>query len=209
MDSARRNSVAIKKALLHLEAADPALAALIANIGPYRITYHAPDFTTLARSILSQQLSGKAADTIVHRLLTAAEAPDGRLSPARLSALGPEGLRPLGLSRQKAAALLHLASHPIPYPQLPRLSDDEVIAILTAVKGIGVWTAHMFLLFALRRPDVLPTGDLGIRNAIHRAYRLPAPPTPAEILALAQPWRPYASFASWYLWRSLDGPGKL
>jgi DNA-3-methyladenine glycosylase II len=116
MDSPRPNSVAIKKALLHLEAADPALAALIANIGPYRISYHVPDFTTLARSIISQQLSGKAANTIFQRLLAAAPAPNGRLAPARLTALGPEGLRPLGLSRQKAASLLHLASHPIPYP---------------------------------------------------------------------------------------------
>lgn len=209
MDSPRPNSVAIKKALLHLQNADPTLDAIIQNVGPYRITYHDPDFTTLARSIVSQQLSGQAAHTIFSRLLAAAAGPDGRLSPSRLTTLGPAGLRPLGLSHQKANYLLHLAQHPIPYPRLARLPDDEVIATLTAVKGIGVWTAHMFLLFALRRPDVLPTGDLGVRNAITRAYQLPHPPTPAQIVSLAQPWRPYASIACWYLWRYLDGPGKL
>jgi len=199
----------MKKALLHLESADPILGGIIRQVGPYRITYHAPDFTTLARSIVSQQLSGKAADTIFGRVLGAAASRNGRLSPHRITALGPDGLRPLGLSQQKANYLLNLAAHKLPYQRLPNLSDEEVIATLTAVKGIGVWTAHMFLMFALERPDVLPTGDLGIRNAIYRAYQLSAPPSPAEIESLAQPWRPYASVASWYLWRYLDGPAQL
>lgn len=199
----------MKKALLHLQTADPTLGAIIRQVGPYRITYHAPDFTTLARSIVSQQLSGKAADTIFGRVLGAAAARGGRLSPTRIAALGVDGLRPLGLSQQKANYLMNLAAQRIPYARLPSLPDDEVIATLTAVKGVGVWTAHMFLMFALGRPDVLPTGDLGIRNAIHRAYELPAPPTPSEIESLAQPWRPYASVASWYLWRYLDGPAQL
>jgi DNA-3-methyladenine glycosylase II len=199
----------MKKALLHLQSADPTLGAIIRQVGPYRITYHAPDFTTLARSIVSQQLSGKAAATIFSRVLSAASARNGRLSPTRVLALGAEGLRPLGLSQQKATYVLNLAARRIPYSRLAQLPDDEVIATLTAVKGVGVWTAHMFLIFALERPDVLPTGDLAIRNAIQRAYQLPAPPTPAEIEAHAAPWRPFASVASWYLWRSLDGPAQL
>ncbi len=199
----------MKKALLHLHSADPTLGAIIRQVGPYRITYHDPDFTTLARSIASQQLSGKAASTIFGRVLEQAAARNGRLSPTRVLALGVAGLRPLGLSQQKATYLLNLAAHRIPYARLADLPDDEVITTLTAVKGVGVWTAHMFLIFALGRPDILPTGDLGIRNAIHRAYQLPAPPSPAEIESIAQPWRPYASVASWYLWRSLDGPAQL
>ena len=194
----------MKKALLHLEAADPILGAIIRQVGPYAITYHAPDFTTLARSIVFQQLSGKAAATIFARVLAAAGRA-GKLSPAKLTALGPAGLRPLGLSQQKASYLLDLASRRIPFSRLPALDDAEVLSSLTAVKGIGIWTAQMFLLFALERPDVFPTGDLGIRNAIHKAYNLPTPPTPAEMEQIAQPWRPYASVATWYLWRSLDG----
>lgn len=199
----------MNNALLHLQSVDPILGDIISRIGPYRITYHAADFTTLARSIVSQQLSGKAADTIFGRVLAAAAARDGRLSPARISSLGIEGLRPLGLSQQKAGYLLNLAAERIPYRSLAKLPDSEVIAALTAVKGVGVWTAHMFLIFALERPDVLPTGDLGIRNAVQRAYQLAAPPTPAEIEWIAQPWRPYASVAAWYLWRYLDGPAQL
>lgn len=198
----------MKKALVHLAAADATLGAIIDQVGPYRITYHAPDFTALARSIVYQQLSGKAAATIFARVLAAAGR-GGRLSPTKILALGPEGLRPLGLSAQKASYLLDLSARRLPFTRFPALSDAEVIAALTSIKGVGVWTAQMFLMFALERPDVLPTGDLGIRNAIQRAYALPAPPTPREIEQIAQPWRPYASVASWYLWRFLDGPAAL
>ncbi len=198
----------MKKALLHLEAADPILGTIIRQVGPYAITYHAPDFTALARSIVYQQLSGKAAATIFARVLAAA-GHRGKLSPAKLIALGPAGLRPLGLSQQKASYVLDLAARRIPFARLPGLPDAEVLSTLTAVKGIGVWTAQMFLIFALERPDVFPSGDLGIRNAIHKAYKLPAPPTPAQMEQIAQTWRPYASVATWYLWRSLDGPAGL
>ncbi len=194
----------MKKALLHLEAADAILGTIIRQVGPYAITYHAPDFTALARSIVYQQLSGKAAATIFARVLAAAGR-NGKLSPAKLITLGPEGLRPLGLSQQKASYVLDLAARRIPFSRLPALPDAEVLSTLTAVKGIGVWTAQMFLLFALERPNIFPTGDLGIRNAIHKAYNLPAPPTPAEMAQIAQPWCPYASAATWYLWRYLDG----
>ncbi|MCX6607181.1 MAG: DNA-3-methyladenine glycosylase 2 family protein [Acidobacteria bacterium] len=194
----------MKKALLHLEAADPVLGNIIRQVGPYAITYHAPDFTALARSIVYQQLSGKAAATIFARVLAAAGR-GGKLSPTKLIALGPEGLRPHGLSQQKASYLVDLATRRIPFSRLPALPDSEVLAALTAVKGVGVWTAQMFLMFALERPDIFPTGDLGIRNAIQKAYDLPTPPTPAEMERIAQPWRPYASVSTWYLWRFLDG----
>ena len=203
----------MKKALLHLRTADPVLRGIIEQVGPYRITYHEPDFTALTRSIVYQQLSGKAAATILGRVLTAAADRNGKLSPERLLALGPEGLRPLGLSQQKAGYVLDLArrtlSRELAFDRLPSLPDAEVIAALTAVKGVGVWTAHMFLIFALRRPDVLPTGDLGIRNAMQRAYGLEAPPRPAEMEELGRAYRPFASVASWYLWRSLDGDAAL
>ena len=195
----------MKKAFLHLQAADPILGAIIRQVGPYAITYHAPDFTALARSIVYQQLSGKAAATIFARVVAAA-ACNGKLSPVKLTALGTVGLRSLGLSRQKASSLLDLAARRIRFSRLPALPDLEVLDTLTAVKGVGVWTAQMFLMFALERPDVFPSGDLGIRNAIHKAYNLPAPPTPAEMAQIAQPWHPYASVATWYLWRFLDGP---
>jgi DNA-3-methyladenine glycosylase II len=97
----------------------------------------------------------------------------------------------------------------IDFSALPGLSDDEVIATLTEVKGVGVWTVHMFLIFALRRPDVLPVGDYGIRAAVKKAYGLEDMPKPAEMIWIAEPWRPYASVASWYLWRSLDGAAAL
>jgi len=122
-------------------------------------------------------------------------------------------LRKLGVSPQKTSYLKDLArrtaSGALRFEELPAMSDEEVVAALTAVKGIGVWTAHMFLIFALRRPDVLPVGDLGIRNAIQRLYALEASPAPAEIEQLGARWRPWCSVASWYLWRSLDGEAAL
>lgn len=189
------------------------MAHIIERVGPYRISYHEPDFSALARSIVYQQLSGKAAATIFGRVLEAAAGPNRKLSPEALLALGPEGLRPLGLSKQKSAYVLDLSekirSGQLSFDRLPQMTDAEVIAALTAVKGVGVWTAHMFLIFALKRPDVLPTGDLGIRNAMQRAYKLEAPPKPAEMEELGRAYRPFASVASWYLWRSLDGDAAL
>jgi DNA-3-methyladenine glycosylase II len=122
-------------------------------------------------------------------------------------------MRTLGLSTQKTAYIRDLARHTrdrrLVFEELLDLPDSAVIERVTQVKGIGVWTAHMFLIFALRRHDILPTGDLGIRNAIRRAYALPELPTPAEIEIMAASWRPYCSVASWYLWRSLEGDASL
>ncbi len=122
-------------------------------------------------------------------------------------------MRAVGLSAAKVAYIRDLAektrSRKIVFKNLDTQTDQEVIEHLTQVKGIGVWTAHMFLMFALRRPNVLPTGDLGVRAAIRKAYELEAMPTPKEVEAIAQGWHPHCSIAAWYLWRSLDGPAEL
>lgn len=199
----------MRQALKHLRHSDPILAAIIDRVGPCCIEYSEPTFEALVRSIVYQQLSGKAAGTIFGRLSQAV----GKITPGSLSARSPEELRTCGLSGQKATYILDLAektrSGVVRFQDLSALDDEAVVAHLTQVKGVGVWTAHMFLIFALRRPDVLPTGDLGIRNAAQRAYGLREAPKPEHLEKLARQWRPYASIASWYLWRSIDGEGAL
>ena len=194
----------MRKAILHLKKADPILAGIIEKAGPYKIRYYEPDFGALARAIVSQQLSGKVAEIIFGRLCEAANP----LTPAKVLRLKPDRMRAIGLSQQKASYLRDLAerarSGELALDSLAESSDEEVIEQLTKVKGIGSWTAHMFLIFALRRPDVLPTGDLGIRMAIQRSYGLDALPKPAQIEEIARCWRPWCSVASWYLWRSLE-----
>ncbi len=201
----------MQPAIDHLRRADPVLGGLIDRAGAYTIQYHPPVFATLAKSIVSQQLSGRAAATIWARVQ--AHARPRQVTPAAIAAATDEQLRACGLSTQKVAALRDLTARTLAgsvrFRALPAMPDDEVIAHLTPVRGVGVWTAHMFLIFALRRPDVLPTGDLGVRNAIARAYQLPAAPAPAEMEALAAPWRPFRSVASWYLWRSLENQAAL
>jgi DNA-3-methyladenine glycosylase II len=197
----------MRKAINHLRQSDPVLAEIIDQVGRFRLDYKPPTFHSLARSIVFQQLSGKAASTIFGRLVAATTDP---VEPEAVLRLDVGEMRLLGLSQQKAAYVRDLAertaSGEIRFDRLPRLSDDKIIAELTQVKGVGVWTVHMFLIFALRRPNVLPTGDLGIRNAIQRAYKLKKTPGPVDIQRIAEPWHPYCSIASWYLWRSLDQP---
>jgi DNA-3-methyladenine glycosylase II len=194
-------------AIEHLRKADPVLGAIIERVGEYQPRHTDPTFHGLARSIIFQQLSGKAAGTIFGRVAAATSDP---LTPDAVLRLSLEELRKLGLSQQKATYVRDLAERTargeINFALLPDLSDEEVIRELTLVKGIGVWTAHMFLIFALGRPDILPTGDLGIQNAIKRAYRLRQSPKAARIEKLGAKWRPYCSVASWYLWRSLELP---
>ena len=201
----------MREALRHLKAADAVMRRLIEQIGPYGIEYSPADYQTLAKAIVLQQLSGKAAACIFARLVESTG--DGRLTPEALLRLGPARLRRLGLSRQKIAYLQGLARRTlageIDFSALALLPDDEVVRRLTALKGIGLWTVQMFLIFALRRPDVMPATDLGIRAAVRRAYGFPQSPQPAEILRLAEPWRPYRSVASWYLWRSLEDQAGL
>jgi DNA-3-methyladenine glycosylase II len=201
----------MRHAIHHLKQADPVLAGLIERAGPFRMAYREPEFATLARSIVYQQLSTKAAATIFGRL-EAALGPRG-FTPGGLLRLPPERLRECGLSAQKTAYLRDLAdktkTRQIVFARLVSMGDDEVIEHLTSVKGVGVWTAHMFLMFALRRPDVLPVGDLGIRTAMQRLYALETPPPPARMQEIARPWSPWTTVACWYLWRSLDGAARL
>jgi DNA-3-methyladenine glycosylase II len=187
------------------------LAELIAQVGPRLGDPRAgrPDdhYGALLRAIVGQQLSTKAARSIFGRLT---DRFGGRTpTPEEVLDDDPEELRAAaGLSRPKVGYLRSLAEHvlsgELELERLDELSDEEVIAELVAVKGLGVWTAHMFLMFQLARPDVLPVGDLGIRRAIERAYGLDGLPAPEQIEALAQPWRPYRTLACRYLWRSLD-----
>lgn len=198
----------IRKAVLHLRKSDPVMARLIAEIGPcrYEVKNFGTHFDALCRSIIYQQLSTKAAGTIHGRFL--ALFPDERPSPDALLALPEETLRGVGLSRQKLNYLRDLAARvhrgELPLDHLDELPDADIIEYLVQVKGIGVWTAQMFLMFRLGRLDVLPDLDLGIRNAIKRAYRVRGVPNAKRIAKIGAPWRPYASVACWYLWRSLD-----
>ena len=196
----------MKSATVHLQNADPVMAAIIKQVGPCRFTVREPTFETLAGSITFQQLNGKAAGTIFGRLRKAV---GRRFTAAAFLKLTTDELRACGLSRQKIASLTDLAERvarrEINFRQLPQLEDDEIISVLSKVRGVGVWTAQMFLIFALERPNVMPLADLGIRNAVRKAYGLSELPTASELLRFAEKWHPYCSIASWYLWRSLDG----
>ena len=200
----------IRKAVSYLKKADPTMARLIAEIGPcrYEVKNFGTHFDALCRSIIYQQLSTKAAGTIHGRFLDLF--PNRHPTPESLLAISEDKLRGVGLSRQKLNYLRDLASRvhsgALPLDHLDELPDQEIIDYLVQVKGIGVWTAQMFLMFRLGRLDVLPVLDLGIRNAIKKAYRVRGVPTPKRMQKLGAPWSPYASVACWYLWRSLDGP---
>jgi DNA-3-methyladenine glycosylase II len=193
----------------HLRAADPVLRRVIDSIPELddrRAGRPQDHYGALVRSIVGQQLSTKAAQAIFLRLT---ERYGGRTpTPAEVLAEDPSELRAAaGLSRAKVEFLRSLAEHVVDgtleLERLDRLPDEEVIAELVAVKGLGVWTAHMFLMFHLGRPDVLPVGDLGIRRAVMLAYGLPELPPPAELQEIGEPWRPYRTLACFYLWQSL------
>lgn len=199
-----------RAAVRHLKRADPVLANIIERVGPNRYGANGAGshLDALVRSIVSQQLSTSAASTIHSRLLVLVGVPNPL--PVQWLALNDPDMRAAGLSRQKIAYIRDLARHvqdgELPMAKLHEMSDDEVIEALTRVKGIGVWTAQMFLMFRLGRPDILPVLDLGIRNAFRRAYRLRKDPTAKRMHAIAKPWAPYRSVASWYLWQSLELP---
>ena len=179
-------------------------------VGPYRPgdRTSGTHFLALIRAIVFQQLSGKAATTILNRFL--ALFPDGEPTPEGILALSDAQLRAVGLSRQKSGYLRDLATKvrtgALPLDHVDTLPDLELITHLVQVKGIGKWTAQMFLMFKLGRPDVLPDLDLGIQNAIKRAYRKRRV-TPKDVLRIGAKWSPYSSIACWYLWRSLDNGG--
>ena len=186
------------------------LAAIIERVGEYRITYREPQFETLVRSIVFQQLNGAAARTIFDRFKLAA---GGELTPESILKMRTPKMRKCGLSKQKISYIRDLAQRTakgkVDFQALHVMSDAEVITTLTQIKGIGEWTAHMFLIFALQRPNVLPTGDLGVRIAIRKAYRKRKLPSPKQMEKIAKSWHPYCSVASWYLWRSLDAPVEI
>jgi DNA-3-methyladenine glycosylase II len=225
----------MRKALHHLRKSDPIMGEIIERMGPFRMQFSPPEFHSLAESILYQQLNGRAAETIFNRLVALAGEP---LTPEGILKLQDQEMRAAGLSKQKSAYLKDLAaktaSGDLDFTRLPTMSDAEVIEHLTQVKGIGVWTAQMFLMFTLKRANVLPTGDFGVRMAMHKHYldgarakpakksvaakntpkKIPPTrkaskkkiklPTPKEMEKIAKCWEPYRSVACWYLWRSLD-----
>jgi DNA-3-methyladenine glycosylase II len=197
----------MRKAVTHLKKCDAILASVIARVGACKVTYREPTFEALARSIVFQQLSTKAARTIYGRF---EEAAGGKVTPEAIQNMSVSEMRRCGLSKQKIGYIRDLAEHAlsgkVDFNKLPSMSDEEVIIALTVIKGVGVWTAHMFLIFALRRPNVLPVGDLGVRTAIQRLYGKRKPPTPAQMEKIATSWHPYCSYAAWYLWRSLEFP---
>ena len=219
----------MRKAINHLKKCDPVLSAIIQRVGAFRMEFGEPTFHSLAEAIVYQQLNGKAAVTIFKRFAALAGEP---LTPQGILKLSGEQMRSVGLSKQKSAYLKDLAektvSRLLDFAKLPDLPDKEIIEHLTQVKGIGVWTAQMFLMFTLRRPNVLPTGDFGVRMAMYKHYldvqRAKAPakkngtkksakkgrprkiklPTPEQMEKIAKCWEPYRSVACWYLWKSLD-----
>jgi DNA-3-methyladenine glycosylase II len=220
----------MRKAVNHLKKCDPVMHGIIERVGPCRMEFGPPEFHSLAEAIVYQQLNGKAAVTIFKRLAALAGEP---LTPEGILKLTDEQMRSVGLSKQKTAYLKDLsaktASGMLNFSKLSEQADDEVIEHLTQVKGIGVWTAQMFLMFTLKRENVLPTGDFGIRMAMFKYYldrqraksssknktslKKPARkgrprkvklPTPEQMEKIAKPWEPYRSVACWYLWRSLD-----
>jgi DNA-3-methyladenine glycosylase II len=197
-------------ALAHLRASDETLGALIDRLGPFKLELKATDslFEAMLRSIVYQQLHAKAAATIHGRVL-AELARHGGATPEAVTRSSDAALRGAGLSGNKLLAVRDLAAKCLEgtVPSLPeahRLDDDELVARLTAVRGIGPWTVHMLLIFYLGRPDVMPTGDFAIRLGFKKLYRKRKDPKPEAILKHAQRWQPYRSVASWYLWRSLD-----
>jgi DNA-3-methyladenine glycosylase II len=200
----------IKAGRLHLQKHDPVMKRILKSVGPFQAKTRRDRFGTLVDSIISQQISVAAAKTIRGRLL--AVAGDGKrnpgMTPEALLEFDVDALRAVGLSRQKATYVLDLAdkvtSRTVALDELHRQDDESVIESLTQVKGIGIWTAQIFLMFSLGRLDVFPMDDLGIKNAIRDQYKLDAVPEKNEMEAMASNWRPYATIACWYLWQSLE-----
>lgn len=203
-------STSHKPALQHLCRVDPRMASLVKRVGPPRLTLTTggTHFEYLCRAIAGQQVTGAAARTIHGRVKALGEG--GRFpSPPRLMELGPERLKAAGLSRQKVAAVLDLASHvergTLPLSRLGKMADEDVINALTVVRGIGRWTVEMLLIFRLGRPDVLPVTDYGVQKGLMVLDARKKLPKPKELAARGAVWAPYRSLASWYLWRACEG----
>lgn len=191
---------------IHLSSSDPVLARIIAQVGPYGVRRRPGQFRALVASIISQQLAGSAARAIFARFV--ALFPGQRFpTPEQVMQVSTARLRKVGLSKAKAIYIREIAAQvaarKLNFRRFPRMDDEAIIAELTKVHGIGRWTAEMFLMFNMGRPDVLPVGDLGFQNAVMRAYGLAKRPTAKELRELAERWRPHRSAAVWYLWQSL------
>ncbi len=199
----------VEEALDHLRGADEPLSRLIDQVGPYqaRIRYADP-YASLLRTILFQQLAGPAASAIQRRFLALYGSEEAPPTPEQLLATSDEELRGAGVSRQKSGYMrdlaLHVAEGRLDFEELTRLEDEEVIQRITAVKGLGEWSAHMYLMFHMGRPDVLPVGDLGVRNGMRLVYALEETPTPAQAREIGNRWAPYRSVGSWYMWRAAE-----
>jgi DNA-3-methyladenine glycosylase II len=194
------------KARRHLLKADPVIAELAKRLGPYKMEIRGRPYEALLRAILYQQLAGAAAAAIERRFLAMY---DGAIpTPAQLAEATDEQLRSAGISRQKASYMRsigeHFASGEVSDRKLMRAADDEVIEQITRIRGVGRWTADMLLMFCIGRPDVLPVGDLGIQTSMKLAYGLDQLPKPDVMEKIAEPWRPFRSAGSWYLWRRAD-----
>ncbi len=201
--SERLDAELLEKARRRLRRRDPRLGAVIASVGPCRLRPSGDPYRSLIRSVISQQLAGAAANAIAGRLRSHF---GGRFPRPELLLAAPAAeLRAVGLSRQKAATLRAVAAAfadgSLTSRRLRRMDDAGVTEAVTQIKGIGEWTAHMLLIFSLGSPDVLPVGDYGVRKGVMKLYGLPALPARAELESVAEPWRPYRSVASWYLWR--------
>lgn len=196
----------VARALRHLRRSDPVLAEVIRRVGPFRLTPRRGRFQSLVRSILAQQISTAVARSMLKKL--EARLAPSKLTPESLDRLSFDDLRAIGLSRQKASYLQDLTAkvldRSVRLHRVHRLTDEEIIDELIQVKGIGRWTVQMFLIFCLGRPDVFAPDDFGLRSAIQKLYGLPELPKRAESEEIAAPWRPHATVASWYLWRSLE-----
>lgn len=197
----------LRRAAAHLAARDPVVADLVQRFGPYDLHATTNAFQVMLETIVSQQLSTHAARSIYARL--AAAMGGGRPRPDGVLALSPQQLVACGLSRSKAAYVRNVAEdfarERVTLRSFARMGDDEVIARLTSIKGVGDWSAHMFLIFALNRLDVFPVGDLGLRKAMASRYRLRRGAKPARLVRIADAWRPYRTVGTLYLWRGYDG----
>ncbi len=202
----RRRHLALQ-AVAHLRATSPGLAAIIDQVGPHRPVLVRSPFLALTISIIQQQISMLAARAVYERLRDLC--PGRRVRPEFVAELSPQRLRRAGLSRQKAAYIRGLArafaERRLTPARLRRLSDEDVIAAVTELHGVGRWTAEMLLMFCLERPDVWPVDDLGLRRAVERFVRSAGQLSPRELRDIAEPWRPYRSYAAWYLWRFKEG----
>lgn len=196
----------IELARQHLSNADPVMAELIQQQGPCKLKRETNRYRTLLRAIVGQQISNAAARSVFQRLESSVETP--KLQPESIAKLTDEQLRAAGLSSQKCRYVRDLTDHVLDkrlnLRSLHTKPDDEVIALLTDIKGIGLWTAQMFLMFSLGRQDVLPWGDLGIQTAMRNMYQLDALPSRELCHQLAEPWRPYATVACLHLWQTID-----